>query len=123
MAAFGLDNGAEHNLTQLYPIAKPADLQQYITTVKANGVRRYCCNYFQQGSPQCHFIGTRKQVQTHIRRVHLEELKPFKCTCGKYFMGSRHVTTKTQGKIYECDGCHHLYARKVTGTSMEGAAS
>ncbi|KAF8525731.1 hypothetical protein JB92DRAFT_2874295 [Gautieria morchelliformis] len=114
--SFGLDNSAEHSLTQLYPIAKAADLQQYIITVKANGVRKYCCNYFQQGSPQCHFIGTRKQVQSHIRRAHLQELKPFKCTCGKYFVGRpegiRHVTTKTQGKIYECGGCHHLYARK-----------
>ncbi|KAF8466256.1 hypothetical protein JB92DRAFT_3135819 [Gautieria morchelliformis] len=62
MAAFGLDNGAEHNLTQLYPIAKPADLQQYITTVKANG----------ETGPNSHSPGSPSGVETlqvHLRKV------------------------------------------------------
>ncbi|KAF8525742.1 hypothetical protein JB92DRAFT_2874784 [Gautieria morchelliformis] len=105
----------EHNLVQLYPIAAAADLQQYIITVKANGVTKCWCNFIQPGSP-CHFIGTRNQVQSHIRRAHLQELKPFKCTCGKYFVGRpegiRHVTTKNKGNIYECGVCHTRYARK-----------
>ncbi|KAF8508060.1 hypothetical protein JB92DRAFT_2832529 [Gautieria morchelliformis] len=103
----------EHNLMQVYAIATAANFQQYLVTVKANSVTKCRCNFIQPGSPQCHFIGTRKQVQSHIRRVHLKELKPFS---GKYFMGrlegSRHVTTKNQGNLYECGGCHHRYARK-----------
>ncbi|KAF8472293.1 hypothetical protein JB92DRAFT_3020092 [Gautieria morchelliformis] len=106
----------EHNLTQLYPIAVAADLQQHIITVQANGVRKYWCNFIRPGSSPCHFIGTRKQVQSHIRRAHLHELTPFKCTCGRYFVGMpegiRHVTTKNQGNIYECGVCHNRYARK-----------
>jgi hypothetical protein len=70
----------EHNFTQLYPIATAADIQQYIITVKANGVTTYWCNYFQPGSHQCHFSGTRKQVIYHVRRVHINELKPFQCS-------------------------------------------
>ncbi|KAF8466262.1 hypothetical protein JB92DRAFT_3102848 [Gautieria morchelliformis] len=93
----------EHKLMQLYQIATAANLQQYIITVKSNGVRKCQCNYFQSGSPPCHFIGTRKQVQSHIRRIHLKEFTPFS---GKYFVGRpegiRHVTTKNQGNIYEC---------------------
>ncbi|KAF8462205.1 hypothetical protein JB92DRAFT_3069315 [Gautieria morchelliformis] len=115
-ASLAISPGAEHNLIQLHPTAAAADLQQYIITVKANGVTKCWCNYFQPGSPQCHFIGTRKQIQSHIRRIHLNEVKPFKCTCGRYFMGRpegiRHVTTKNHGNIYECGRCHHRYARK-----------
>ncbi|KAF8481399.1 hypothetical protein JB92DRAFT_3038714 [Gautieria morchelliformis] len=106
----------EHNLIQLCPIVAAADLQQYIITVKANGVTKCWCNFIQPGSPQCHFIGTRKQVQSHIRCVHLKEFTPFRCTCGKYFVGRpegiRHVAVKNQGNIYECGVCHNRYARK-----------
>jgi hypothetical protein len=69
----------EHNFTRLYPIAATADIQQHITTVKVNSVTNYWCNYFPLGSHQCHFSGTRKQVISHVRRMHLMELKPFQC--------------------------------------------
>ncbi|KAF8487843.1 hypothetical protein JB92DRAFT_3130401 [Gautieria morchelliformis] len=105
----------QHIYMPVGTIAKTSELKGDITTTEVEGQTHHRCN-----NPSCshqrHF-DTRREAISHIRRVHLKELKPFICiTCGKYFAhkqdASRHVNAKNRGKIFECPICHERYARK-----------
>ncbi|KAF8525738.1 hypothetical protein JB92DRAFT_1217767 [Gautieria morchelliformis] len=105
----------QHIYMPVGTLAKTSELKGYITTTKVEGQTHHRCN-----DPTCSHQGhfdTRREAISHIRRVHLKELKPFTCiTCGKYFAhkqdASRHVNAKNRGKIFECTICHERYARK-----------
>ncbi|KAF8525733.1 hypothetical protein JB92DRAFT_3140263 [Gautieria morchelliformis] len=105
----------QHIYMPVGTIAKTSELKGYITTTKVEGQTHHRCN-----DPSCSHQGhfdTRREAISHIRRIHLKELKPFICiTCGKYFAhkqdASRHVNAKNRGKIFECTVCHERYARK-----------
>ncbi|KAF8459904.1 hypothetical protein JB92DRAFT_3150547 [Gautieria morchelliformis] len=105
----------QHIYMPVGTIVKTSELKGYITTTEVEGQTHHCCN-----DPSCSHQGhfdTRREAISHIRRVHLKELKPFICiTCGKYFAhkqnASRHVNAKNRGKIFECTICHERYARK-----------
>ncbi|KAF8525723.1 hypothetical protein JB92DRAFT_2874088 [Gautieria morchelliformis] len=89
-------------------LAKTSELKGYITTTKVEGQTRHRCN-----DPTCSHQGhfdTRREAISHIRRVHLKELRPFICIT--WYDASRHVNAKNRGKIFECTICHERYARK-----------
>ncbi|KAF8472297.1 hypothetical protein JB92DRAFT_3054019 [Gautieria morchelliformis] len=94
----------QHNFIQAGSITRAFDLKEYIISTVHNHITYYWCYY------------NLRQATSHIRHVHLNELKPFKCSCGEIFAhkqdARRHVNTKNWGKIYECTACHQRYARE-----------
>lgn len=66
----------QHRFLQVGIFMETSDLKKYIMKTRTGNTTYYLCAY-----PTCSYGGrfdVRRQVITHIRRVHFDE-KPFKC--------------------------------------------
>ncbi|KAF8509242.1 hypothetical protein JB92DRAFT_3144757 [Gautieria morchelliformis] len=94
----------QHTFSQAGTLTSLSDLKIYIIKINDQGNTYHRCAY-PNCSDKARFPSKRHAI-SHIRRVHLKE-KPFICSCGKmyaYAQGAkRHVDTKNQGRIHECN--------------------